>query len=504
VRFGTKLLLLALLALGVRGGYVLLVERDQPLTGDAFYYHEAANLLADGKGFIDPYRYVYGGAQERIVYHDANIPDTAATDLPPGHEEPTAGHPPAWTVTLAFFSLLGLRSELAHQLISVVIGAGGVALIGLAAREVARGATQANEVARGATRDPDRERAAERTGLIAAGVAAVYAFLFMNDGLVMSETIVIPVVAACTLAAMRFWREPTTRNAVVFGALGGLAPLTRAELVLYLPVVAAIALWRSPWRPHVRTRLARYATCAIAAIVVLAPWVGRNLTAFDKPVLISNGFGTVLVQTNCDATYGGQKLGYWELYCGLPQPLGPNGEPLDESERDAVLRTRGLDYLRAHKARFLSVAVPARIGRMFALYDPVQTIRFDIVVEGRSFRLSALGLAQYYPLLALAAFGTWTLARRRDPIAPAVTWIGIVVLTAATSFGNNRYRVSCEPAIVMLAAVGIHRLYALLGGSRLGRGALAPPARAGVTSGTGAPVSPAADSPGVAPLEFRR
>lgn len=463
MRFSTKLLLLALLALGIRGGYVLLVERGEPLTGDAFYYHEAANLLADGKGFIDPYRYVYGGAQERIIYHDANIPDTAATELPPGHEEPTAGHPPAWTVTLALFSLLGLRSALAHQLISVVIGAGGVALIGLAARELARGTGG----------DPDRERAAEQIGLIAAAIGAVYVFLFINDGLVMSETIVIPVVAACTIAAMRFWRVPSAKNALVFGVLGGLAPLARAELVLYLPIVAAIALWRTPLAT--KTRLVRYATCVLAAIVVLAPWVGRNLTAFDKPVFISNGFGTVLVQTNCDATYGGQKLGYWELYCGLPQPLGPHGEPLDESERDAVLRTRGLDYLRAHKARFLTVAVPARIGRMFALYDPVQTIRFDIVVEGRSFRLSAIGLAQYYPLLALAAFGTWALARRRDPIAPVVTWIGIVVLTAATSFGNNRYRVSCEPAIVMLAAVGAHQLFGLLRGRWAGRVPVASP-----------------------------
>jgi hypothetical protein len=440
------LLLVATAALGVRVTYVLAIERGDELSGDAFYYHTAANLLADGKGFIDPFRYVYGGEQERIVFDDEAVEDTAATALLPGHEEPTAGHPPVWTVTLAFFSLLGLRSVLSHQLVGACIGTAGVVLIAFAAREVARG-----------VRSPDRLRAsADGVGLLAGAIAAGYPFLFINDGLVMSETMVVVVVAACTIAAVRFWRAPTVANAVVFGVLGGLAPLTRAELLPYLPIVAALALLRSalPWRE----RIQRYAICGVLAVAVVAPWVVRNLTAFDEPVFLSNGFGTVLVQTNCDATYGGQKLGYWELYCGLPQPLGPSGEPLDEAERDVALRKRALDYAGDHKTRLLTVAVPARLGRMFAVYDPVQTIRFDILTEGRTFKISALGLVMYYPLLVLSLAGLWWQRRRGEPVAPLVTWIGLVAFTAVLTFGNNRYRVSAEPALVILGSLGVHGL----------------------------------------------
>jgi hypothetical protein len=448
------LLLVATAALGVRVTYVLAIERGDELSGDAFYYHTAANLLADGKGFIDPFRYVYGGEQERIVFDDEAVDSSAATALPPGHEEPTAGHPPVWTVTLAFFSLLGLRSVLSHQLVGACIGTAGVVLIAFAAREVARGVRFRAFGARGG--GAENGGVADRVGLLAGAIAAVYPFLFINDGLVMSETMVVVVVAACTIAAVRFWRAPTVANAVVFGVLGGLAPLTRAELLPYLPIVAALALLRSalPWRE----RIQRYAICGVLAVAVVAPWVVRNLTAFDEPVFLSNGFGTVLVQTNCDATYGGQKLGYWELYCGLPQPLGPNGEPLDEAERDVALRKRALDYAADHKARLITVAVPARLGRMFAVYDPVQTIRFDILTEGRTFKISALGLAMYYPLLLLAVAGLWWQRRRGEPIAPLVTWIGLVALTAVLTFGNNRYRVSAEPALVILGSLGVHGL----------------------------------------------
>jgi len=66
------------------------------LGGDAVYYHEAANLLADGKGFIDPYRYLFGGSEQ------VNLPDGRIVEVitPVGHIEPTAGHPPVYVLCI--------------------------------------------------------------------------------------------------------------------------------------------------------------------------------------------------------------------------------------------------------------------------------------------------------------------------------------------------------------------------------------------------------------------
>ncbi|GIT45880.1 MAG: hypothetical protein Ct9H300mP12_04650 [Acidimicrobiales bacterium] len=66
----------------VRVAYVLFVERGDALSGDGAYYHEAANLLADGLGFTEPYRYLHGGAQEALFVTDpATVPQTANTAL---------------------------------------------------------------------------------------------------------------------------------------------------------------------------------------------------------------------------------------------------------------------------------------------------------------------------------------------------------------------------------------------------------------------------------------
>ena len=443
--FWTRLAIVGVLALAVRVGYVLAVERGDELPGDGFYYHQAALLLADGEGFIDPARFVYGGAQEAVFFGQASSMPTAATALPVGHREPTAGHPPAWTVILAGVSLLGARSVLAHQLTGAAVGSLGVVMVGVLGREVRRGW-------------PHTAREDQRAGLVAASLAAGYACLWLNDGMVMSETLVVGVVALAAYTAVRFLREPTWRRGVGLGGAAALAALTRAELVLYLPLLVLVVLVvrRATWRGF----LAPLLTAGCVAGLVLSPWVIRNSLAFDRLVLLSNGSGTVLVQANCDETYHGEKLGYWELYCGLPQPLGQGGEPLDEAERDAVLRRRGLDYIEAHRARLLTVVVPARVARMWAVYDPVQQLRFDVLVVGRNFRLSLLGLVQYYALLPLAVGGAIVLHRRDQTLAPLLLWPVTTTIAAVTAFGETRYRVASEVVIVVLAACAVDALVA--------------------------------------------
>lgn len=435
--FGRRLLLLTLLGLVVRVGYVLVVEQGDEITGDATYYHTAANLLADGKGFIEPYRYLHGGGQEYLFVEDESLIDPSAnTALPIGHEEPTAGHPPLFVLLLGAGSLVGFRTVLEHQLISALIGAAAIPLIGLVGRDLA----------------------GERAGLIAAFLGATYGFLWLNDGMIMSESLVIVLAAACSLAALRFARGPSMRRALVLGVLGGLGALTRAEIALFLPVVLGWMLLRSglPWK----RRIGLFAASGAVAVAVVSPWVIRNLSVFEEPVLLSNGSGIVLVQANCDATYYGDKQGYWEYLCGLPQPVGPNGEPIDESQRDVQYRERGMEYISNHTERLLTHVVPVRMLRIWALYDPVQQLRADVLVEGRAFRLSVLALVQFAVLVPLAVAGGVLLWRRKEPLFPVAVWPLLVTFVAATAFATTRYRVTAEVAIVILAAVALDALWA--------------------------------------------
>jgi CHASE2 domain-containing sensor protein len=92
---------------------------------------------------------------------------------------------------------------------------------------------------------------------------------------------------------------------------------------------------------------------------------------------------------------------------------------------------------------------------MFNVYDPVQTARFDIYVEGRDFRLSMLALVQYYLVVAAAAVGAVVAWRRRLPLFVVLLWPALVAGVALVGFGSNRYRVSAEPSFIWLAALAL-------------------------------------------------
>jgi 4-amino-4-deoxy-L-arabinose transferase-like glycosyltransferase len=351
----------------------------------------------------------------------------------PGTTEPYALHPPALITFLGAESWLGLRSVRAHQFALAVIGTASIVLTGLLGRRLC----------------------GDRTGLIAAGIFTVYANIWINDGLVMTETVSIFAVMVMTLLALRFWKSPSTPNAAWFGLACGIGMLTRIEVALYLPIIAVAWLVRTKVRW--RDRIVPIAIATIVAGLVVTPWVTFNISRFRDPVTLSSGSGITLSQSNCDLTYGGQFLGSWRGECSGPFLYGPNGTRLDESETSTALTRRAREYIDANQTRLLTVVVPARIGRLWGVFRPFQTVRIEID-EWRPAFVSWLGFVQYLLLVPFALAGAVILWRRRGPWIVLIAWPLIVTLTAATAFGNIRYRSTAEPVIVILAALTIDAL----------------------------------------------
>jgi len=408
------LVAVGLAGLGIRIGTVLGRPHRVP-GGDAYYYHNAANLLVAGQGFIDPWRY-FG--------HNAH------------HHVQTAYWPPLFVVILAAVSLVGFKSFFAHRIWCCVIGAAAVVAAGAAGRRIA----------------------GPKVGLIAAFLVAVYPNIWMSDELGLSECLSPLLVALILLAAYRFWARPRWSSAVTLGVAMGLATLARDELALLVPfiLVPLALLAKLSWR----RRLALAGTGTLVALVVVAPWVGFNMSRFQKPVFISNGFGITLASANCDTTYSGSFEGYWSLKCALAAHVDPNA---DESVRDARQRAHALHYIRTHEGRLLPVEL-ARMGRAFGAFHPMWQIRLDAYIETRPYHWAVTGLVMYYALAALAVGGTVVLRRRRTLVFPL--WaVGLdVVASVLVTFGQTRYRTTFEVCLVLLASVQLEWL-----GARLAR-----------------------------------
>jgi 4-amino-4-deoxy-L-arabinose transferase-like glycosyltransferase len=425
LRFAGRVALIAAAGLLVRVAYVLLVARKVGGSGDYFFYQATANLLAQGHGFADPF--------------------TLLANPSGGPGGPSAAHPPLWPLVLAVPSLLGATGEVAHKLTGCLIGSGTVMAIGFLARRVG----------------------GERLGLIAAGLAAVYPVLIAADGSLLSESLYGLLVALALIAALRLIERPSAGAAALLGAAIGLAALTRSEGLLLIALVAvpAALLAVRKWGP----RLLLVAAAAAAMLAVLAPWTVRNLSKFERPVLISTNDGTLLAGANCPATYRGRDLGAWRFDCLTEGPAAN-----DESQDGARLRTQGLDYARGHASR-LPLVVPVRLLRTWDLYQPLSQVRF---AEGRSRTLDRIGLACYFALLPLAALGLFALWRRRELVLLAAPPL-LVTVTSVLGYGVPRLRHAAEITLVVLAAAGIERLYLRRARDRPGQSPGRPaPARA--------------------------
>lgn len=398
--FPLRLAAIAALGVALRAVYLFVVADDVDGLGDWHFYHGQANLLADGRGFLDPFAL-----------------------LEQGRPPTSAGHPPLYPLALAGLSLLGLDSELAHRSGGLVFGAGTIVLAGLLARRVA----------------------GPRVGLLAAGLVAVHPLLIAADGALLSEGLYATVVAGLLLVAWELQERPRRATALALGALAGLAALTRGEAVLLLPLLALPVAWRAA--PG--DRAARLALVAAAAVLVLAPWTIRNWTTFDRPILLSTNEATVVAGANCPLTYSGPDLGGWNIECISRRRPG-----VDEGEQAAIWRREGLEYAEDHVSR-LPLVLAVRVLRSWDLYQPRRQVTF---AEGKHRRVQQAGIALYFLLLPLALAGAWLLRRRGVPLLVLVAPAAVVVAASVLGYGVTRFRHVAEVPIAILAAVALERV----------------------------------------------
>jgi hypothetical protein len=441
-RFSSRLGVITAAALAGRVAYVLAQRRHTPALGDSFVYQNAANLLADGKGFIDPGRYQLWGIVTPSAYR------------------------PLYPLYLSLWSLVGVRSTLGHRLASCVLGAIAVAIVGVVARRFGRTPVEG-----------------DRLGLIAAGLAAVSPALWLNDAGLLSESAAAVAVAFALLALMRYRERPGASRAAIVGVAFAVAALGRAELVLLFPLLAW-PMWRWFGERSAQQKLSVLAALGAGGILILGPWVGYNLSRFDRPVYIATGLGASMGGGACDPAFFGAKIGYWDAGPGcnadqvqikIPPGIDPTtpsglaalrrsgraqlaGEP-DESVRDQRARDQAVRYIRHHERQF-RVVVAARVGRLWGLYRPRQTAEFDGRIEGRGLTEARLAMIWYALLMIAGIPGLVLLWRRRQPVAPFLALALAATFAAALTFGVQRYRLPFDVALPILAAVGITALMA--------------------------------------------
>lgn len=310
---------------------------------------------------------------------------------------------------------------------------------------------------------------------IGVGVAALTAFypylIFQN--LSLNDTAVFLCLLALAILALYQTLDSPSRGAALrqgawMGVCLGAAALTKTLALLILPLAG---LWW--WHRLGFFRALRLGLISGAlALLVITPWVLRNINLHHAFVLISTNDGSNLHQGNnaCVVDY---LLHGWDAQWVDCLPTAPPN--LNEVESANWHRDQAIAYVRANPQE-----IPRLVGvKLITLWNPAITpysvpptarLQDDaaLLYETTAFRAArVLHLIYFGPLLLLALVGWWRAARLRAPIAPLLMVMGAITLAYVIFHPSTRYRLPADPFVFILSTYGIQWVMGFISQRRL-------------------------------------
>ncbi len=272
-----------------------------------------------------------------------------------------------------------------------------------------------------------------RLGMLAAGL---HPALLGSATFVLTEPLYTALFLWANLFLLRAWREPEHARAglrwLIGGLLLGLACLTRAVPLLYLPCWLGVAwLLRRP-----DPRAVKRAAAALGVMLLLVlPWTLRNLHATGRFVPVAFGTGTY-------------------LYVGASQEWQAAWPDFDPAERLAGETGVSILEADARLGRQAVAAIAADPGGWMKL-NLLKLKRFFLEVPGSKKQIASalavrLLLAANLAGLLLAAAGVWVC--RRSPAAWLLLLpVAYTALLHTALYSMGRFRVPVEPYILLFA-----------------------------------------------------
>lgn len=283
-----------------------------------------------------------------------------------------------------------------------------------------------------------RRVADDNTGLVAAGLAAVYGYFIYYNVALMTETFSVVLILLTLYLSIELKENPTPILWVGLGLSLGLAALLRQTVLLFAPF---LLLWLFL---ELRARGIRWWYCALPVVIiflVISPWTLRNYLVYREFLLLNSNAGYALYASN------NPSLGTdWrnELVV-VPVPKELAGQ--NEAQLDRALTQKGLEFILADPKRYLSLT----------LNKTLEYVRFW--PSSDSSRISnlnrVLSFGLYLPFMVLGLF--LSVSRWRN-FVPLYLFIVIHTGIHLLSWPSPRYRLPVDAILMVFAGLTLIEL----------------------------------------------
>ncbi|HXY10827.1 MAG TPA: glycosyltransferase family 39 protein [Terriglobales bacterium] len=237
------------------------------------------------------------------------------------------------------------------------------------------------------------------------------------------------------LGALELEDWPGFKGWVAFGLLWGVASLSNASILSFLPFSG---LWA--WHRRRRRGLSSFGGVALASLLfflVVSPWLLRNYRTFGRFVFIRDDFGYELRLGN-GPDADGRLMAYLQPNLNLLELQTYSW--LGEQAYEARCRRLAFDWIEEHPGRFFLIS----LKRFFYYWDnTVKATNSTAVVDFRN----SLFLASS----VLALWGLGRALRKKKPGAWLFFWlVAVYPVIYYFFFPGARYRHPIEPELLIL------------------------------------------------------
>ena len=288
-------------------------------------------------------------------------------------------------------------------------------------------------------------------GLIAAALVALSPTLIASAGSSMSETVSVPLTVLVLVSICWAAQSNSAVRWILVGLLAGMLGLVRSEDLLVGLILVPGAVLAVPHKTP-RYRGGAIALALVSALIVVTPWFVRNYITFDPHIIVSTAAAKTTAGANCDSTYSGSLIGYWDFSCLGHTDLAGS----DEAQYAEALRNEGQHYVASHLSR-VPIVVTVRALRAWGLYNPSQEAQLD-AVETRSASWQHFAWSVSLLTLTLALPGIVFMRRNRLALVLLVGPAAIDTFVAMGTYGNDRFVLSAIPSLCVAAGLTIEWL----------------------------------------------
>lgn len=268
---------------------------------------------------------------------------------------------------------------------------------------------------------------------------AFYPLLIYMTGWLYSETLFLLLLWVGLFMILRMREDSSLWHALQAGILFGLATYVRPEIA-FLPIfilfVGLLLRWH---RKHLVLMLVVQATL----ILVVLPWSLRNRIVHDKLVLLTTNTGVNLYRGNNDMATGGASR-------EVPYVL----TDLSEVESNQEFMQKGFEWIRGHPVEFLSL-IPAKLSRLFSPMEMAESPKANFL--GRWELAITLVYWGFILLSVLGCIVGW----KKEVVKILLLLVGWYSLITIVFYGGTRFSMPIIPALIILAALGLDRLWTL-------------------------------------------